>query len=63
MAKDGDKPSASGEVASRLGRQQTSLGPVRANLINKGLIYAPEHGMVQFTVPGMADFIKRQATD
>jgi len=63
MAKDGDNPSASGEVASRLNRRQTSLGPVRANLINKGLIYAPEHGMVQFTVPGMADFIKRQATD
>jgi hypothetical protein len=63
MAKDGDNPSASGEVANRLSRRQTSLGPVRANLINKGLIYAPEHGMVQFTVPGMADFIKRQATD
>ncbi len=36
---------------------------MRANLINKGLIYAPEHGMVQFTVPGMADFIKWQAAD
>lgn len=63
MAQDGDRPSASGEVASRLNRRQTSLGPVRANLISKGLIYAPEHGMVQFTVPGMADFINRQVTD
>lgn len=63
MAQDGDRPSASGEVAGRLNRRQTSLGPVRANLINKGLIYAPEHGMVQFTVPGMADFINRQVSD
>lgn len=63
MAQDGDRPSASGEVAVRLNRRQTSLGPVRANLISKGLIYAPEHGMVQFTVPGMADFINRQVTD
>jgi AAA ATPase domain len=61
MAQDGDSPSASGEVAGRLNRKQTGLGPVRAKLISKGLIYAPEHGMVQFTVPGMADFINRQA--
>jgi len=33
---------------------------VRANLIAKGLIFAPEHGVVAFTVPGMADFIQRQ---
>jgi hypothetical protein len=27
---------------------------------SKGLIYAPEHGIVAFTVPGMAAFIGRQ---
>jgi hypothetical protein len=37
-----------------------SFGPVRANLISKGLIFAPEHGIVAFTVPGMADFRQRQ---
>jgi hypothetical protein len=26
----------------------------------KGLVYAPEHGVVASTVPGMADFITRQ---
>jgi hypothetical protein len=61
MAQDGDSSSSSGEVAGRLNRKQPALGPVRAKLISKGLIYAPEHGMVQFTVPGMADFINRQA--
>jgi hypothetical protein len=39
------------------------MGPTRANLIAKGLIYAPQHGAVAFTVPGMAAFIAREATD
>jgi hypothetical protein len=60
MAADGDGGSGSGEVAIRLGRKVTSLGPTRANLIAKGLVYAPEHGIVAFTVPGMAEFITRQ---
>lgn len=60
MADDGDAGSRSGEVARRLGKDQQSLGPVRAQLIAKGLIYAPEHGRVAFTVPGMADYIGRQ---
>lgn len=62
MAEDGDDGSSSGEIAIRLGRASASFGPARANLISKGLIYAPEHGMVAFTVPGMAAFIQRQAT-
>lgn len=60
MAPDGDTGSQSSAVAERLGRRPTSLGPTRANLIAKGLIYAPEHGIVAFTVPHMADFIERQ---
>ena len=59
MAADGDNGSQSGEVAARLKRSITSLGPVSANLINQGLIYAPEYGMVAFTVPGMAAFVLR----
>jgi hypothetical protein len=60
MAQDGDGPSSTGEVANRLHKKPTSLGPTRANLINKGLIYPPEHGQIAFTVPGMADFISRE---
>lgn len=60
MAVDVDEGSSSGEVATRLSRKPTSLGPTRASLIAKGLIYAPEHGVVAFTVPGMAAFIGRQ---
>lgn len=60
MAADGDGPSQSGEVARRLGKTSTSVGPTRAGLIHKGLVYAPEHGLIAFTVPGMAEFINRQ---
>jgi AAA ATPase domain len=60
MADDAGEPSLSGEVARRLGRTASAVGPTRANLIHKGLVYAPEHGIIAFTVPGMADFIKRQ---
>ena len=60
MAQDGDGPSQSGEVAARLGKTPTGVGPIRDSLIKKGLIYAPEHGQVAYTVPGMAAFIARQ---
>lgn len=60
MSEAGDEPGYASEVATRLGRKMTSLGPVRANLISKGLVYAPEHGQIAFTVPGMARFIERQ---
>lgn len=60
MAEDGEAGSGTGEIARRLGVKLTSLGPARAQLISKGLVYAPEHGRIAFTVPGMADFIERQ---
>jgi AAA ATPase domain len=62
MADDDDGPSQSGEVAQRLGKRATAVAPTRATLIHKGLIYAPQHGLIAFTVPGMAGFIKRQPT-
>lgn len=51
----------SSAVAERLGRAASSLSQVRRHLVDKGLIYAPGHGLVAFTVPGMGDFIVRQA--
>jgi hypothetical protein len=57
----GTGPYASGEVAER-GRWKTvmSAGPVRQTLIDKGLIYSPDHGRVDFTVPHFADFMRRR---
>lgn len=60
MCPEGDEGVGSGEVAGRLGKAIGATGPARANLIHKGLVYAPDHGVVAFTVPGMAAFIGRQ---
>lgn len=63
MAQDDDGPSSSSEVARRMGLKPTSLGPYRAKLISKGLVYAPEHGLLAYTVPGMADYVHRHRED
>jgi len=60
MALDGEGPSQTSDIAARLGKKIQSLGPTRATLIAKGLIYSPEHGKISFTVPGMATYISRQ---
>lgn len=60
MCMDGDAPSETGIVAKRLGIAISSLGPARANLIAKGLVWAPGHGQIAFTVPGMSAFIERE---
>ncbi|PQZ89551.1 ATP-binding protein [Arthrobacter sp. MYb227] len=60
MAEDGEGPSMTGEIATRLKSSAASIGTYRAQLIAKGLVYSPEHGEIAFTVPGMADFIRRQ---
>jgi hypothetical protein len=60
MAADTGDESRTPDVATRMGRTMSNLGPIRAGLIGKGLIYAPEYGLVAFTVPGMAGFIRRQ---
>lgn len=39
----------------------TSLGPARDSLIKKGLVYAPEHGPVPYTVPRMAGGLQQAA--
>ncbi|WP_326948063.1 ATP-binding protein [Arthrobacter sp. RIT-PI-e] len=63
MADDGDTGSSTSTIAERLGIKATALGPARAQLISKGIIYSPEHGRVAFTVPGMTGFILRQHED
>jgi hypothetical protein len=60
MVPDDGGPSSSSTVAKRMGRTLSGNGPVRASLIGKGLVYAPEHGQVAYTVPGMHQFIERQ---
>lgn len=48
-----------GDIADILRVKITSLGPVRAKLINKGMIYSPAHGDLTFTVPLFREFMIR----
>lgn len=59
MAQDGEAGSATGELAERAGRKQSSMTMTRSTLIAKGVIYPPALGKVAFTVPGMAGYINR----
>lgn len=59
MAEMGPGPHRTGDIADRLGVQVNSLGPVRAKLIRKGMIYSPAHGDLAFTVPLFDEFMRR----
>ena len=60
MSALGDGPQATSAVVDRLGRKSLSdLSPQRDALIKKGLIYAPDHGLVDFTAPLFADYVRR----
>ncbi len=48
-----------GDIAEMLKVKVTSLGPVRAKLINKGMIFSPAHGDLDFTVPLFDEFMIR----
>jgi len=59
MAQLGSEAHRSGDIAAILGVKVSSLGPVRAKLIKKGMIYSPIHGDMAFTVPLFDDFMRR----
>ena len=59
MAQLGSGPHRSGDIADQLGREVTSLGPTRSQLIVKGMIWSPSHGDTAFTVPLFDEFMKR----
>lgn len=59
MAELGPGPHRSGDIAGELRLQVTSTGPVRANLIRKGMIWSPSHGDTAFTVPLFDEFMRR----
>ncbi len=63
MAELGAKPQRTSEVADVLGSKLSSLGPVRAKLIKKGMIYSPTHGKMAFTVPLFDEFMRRIIPD
>lgn len=59
MATLGVGPYKVNDVAQALGKEPKSLGPRRASIIKKGMIYAPSYGEIAFTVPLFEDFLRR----
>jgi hypothetical protein len=59
MADLGDGPCRTGDIAKRLGSGVSSTSVHRDALIKKGLIFSPDHGEVDFTVPHFSPFMRR----
>jgi hypothetical protein len=59
MAQLGSEPQKAADVARVMGRASTQVGPTRAELIDMGLLYTPDHGYAAFTVPDFDRFIMR----
>ena len=59
MATLGNGSHQMGDVADILKVKINSLGPLRAKLIKKGMIYSPAHGEIAFTVPLFDEFMVR----
>jgi len=59
MAELGSTPQKASDVADVMARTSINLGPTRAELINMGLLYTPEHGYAAFTVPHFDRFMLR----
>ena len=60
MADLGEGPYRTPEVATRLGKHQSHTSAARDSLIKKGLIYSPDFGQVDFTVPKFSPFMRRR---
>lgn len=63
MAEFGPGPYRTGEIADAMRMQITTLEPVRASLIKKGMVYSPSHGEMVFTVPLFDEFMRRAMPD
>jgi len=63
MAQLGPGPHRTADIANALEIKIASLGPLRARLIQKGMIYSPSHGDMAFTVPLFDEFVMRAIPD
>jgi hypothetical protein len=59
IAELGPDSHGAGDVAAVMGRTSEQLGPTRARLIDKGLIYTTGHGRGDFTVPQFDRYLRR----
>ncbi len=59
MAELGSGPHRSGDIAAKLKKSVQSFATLRNHLINKGMIWSPNHGDTAFTVPLFDQYMKR----
>lgn len=60
MASFNSFPCSTKELAIKMNSNQSKISPIRNNLINKGLLYAPSYGEIDFTVPYFSEYLKRR---
>ena len=63
MSQLGAGPYRTADISESLGVKINALGPIRASLIKKGMIYSPSHGDMAFTVPLFDEFMLRAMPD
>lgn len=52
---------SSGQVAAALGKTLSAVGQSRDRVIRKGIVHSPQFGMLEFSVPGFADYVRRRS--
>jgi len=62
MDVEGDRV-RSGDVARTLNRELSAVSPTRDALIRKGIIHAPDHGLLVFAIPGFKQYVAGRAAD
>ncbi len=60
MADAGEGNVSRAQIAAGLGQDTRSISAPRERLIGKGVIEPVGHGLVRFTLPGFADFVRDQ---
>lgn len=60
LAELGSGEHPTGEVAALFGKKSAAFGMMRESLIQKGMVYQPHYGTLEFTVPLFDEFMKRE---
>lgn len=55
-----DRLATRSDIAAVMGRDSRAISAARAGLIDKGLIAVAGHGLLEFGIPGFAEFVRAQ---
>lgn len=58
IAAEGGHQAPSWKVAATLGKTMKQVSYQRSALIARGVLYAPEHGTIGITIPGLAEWVR-----